>query len=330
MRLIRPTHDPKKTPFTERLEDVRRIFLALAEPLNIAYAIGALGGLRTGEVFALRWSHVDLAARRIHVRESIKGPLKDGDSRIVPVLDALLPILTEWKLKSGGAGRIIPPMRCDGKKIDKATPGNYLRVALGQLELTQPGRYEATRHTFASQWVLAGNSIEKLSAILGHYSVVMTERYAHLRPELFTQPDLATIAIDVRPSGAKVAELGHRMATNPANPTANLKEEKKNGRSRPVSRVLSPRPVAGTGEADIPLGPALPRASSEPTREHGGPPLPLEAALPYLLLLQVGLAVPPPSPAARCALAAPFHPCLPFGRRSVLCGAVPRVASAGR
>jgi hypothetical protein len=244
MRLIRPTHDPKKTPFTERLEDVRRIFLALAEPLNIAYAIGALGGLRTGEVFALRWSHVDLAARRIHVRESIKGPLKDGDSRIVPVLDALLPILTEWKLKSGGAGRIIPPMRCDGKKIDKATPGNYLRVALGQLELTQPGLgwYEATRHAFASQWVLAGNSIEKLSAILGHYSVVMTERYAHLRPELFTQPDLATIAIDVRPSGAKVAEVGHRMATNPANPTANLKEEKKHGRSRHGELLPAPTP----------------------------------------------------------------------------------------
>src|SRR5207253_5898390 len=69
---------------------------------------------------------------------------------------------------------------------------------------------------------------------------------------------------------------------------------------------------------------------SELTRERGGQPLPLEAALPYLLLHRVGLAVPPPSPAARCALAAPFHPCLPFGRRSVLCGAVPRVASAGR
>src|SRR5216684_9341342 len=99
---------PKNTPFIERLDDVRRIFLALPEPLNVAYAIGALAGLRTGEVFALRWSHVDLVARRIHVRESINGPLKDGDSRIVPVLDALLPILTEWKLKSGGAGRVIP------------------------------------------------------------------------------------------------------------------------------------------------------------------------------------------------------------------------------
>jgi len=331
MRLIRPTHDPKKTPFIERLDDVRRIFLALPEPLNVAYAIGALAGLRTGEVFALRWTHVDLAARRIHVRESVNGPLKDGDSRIVPVLDALLPILTEWKLKSGGAGRVIPPMRCDGKKIDKATPGNYLRAALEQLELTQPGLgwYEATRHTFPSQWVLSGNSIEKLSAILGHYSVVMT-RYAHLRPVLFTQADLATIAVDLRKSGAKVGELGHRMATDLLKPTANHAEEEENGRSRPVSRVLSPRPVAEAGEADIPLGPALPRASSELTREHGGPPLPLEAALPYLLLLRVGLAVPPPSPAARCALAAPFHPCLPFGRRSVLCGAVPRVASAGR
>ena len=111
-------------------------------------------------------------------------------------------------------------MRSDGKKIDKATPGDYLRNALEQLELTQPGLgwYEATRHTFASQWVLAGNSIEKLSAILGHYSVVMTERYDHLRLELFTQADLATIAVDLRKCGAKVGELGHRMATDPPKP----------------------------------------------------------------------------------------------------------------
>jgi len=66
-RLIRPAHDPRTTPFVERLEDVRRIFLALDEPISIAYAIGALAGLRTGEVLGLKWGHVDLAARRIHV-----------------------------------------------------------------------------------------------------------------------------------------------------------------------------------------------------------------------------------------------------------------------
>src|SRR6185312_882307 len=32
---------------------------------------------------------------------------------------------------------------------------------------------------------------------------------------------------------------------------------------------------------------------------------------PYLVLLPVGFALPPPLPAARCALTAPFHPCRP-------------------
>ena len=65
-----------------------RVYFELPEPLNVAYANGALAGLRTGEVFALKWEHVDLATRRIHVRESVAGPLRDKDSRVVPVLDA--------------------------------------------------------------------------------------------------------------------------------------------------------------------------------------------------------------------------------------------------
>lgn len=202
-RLARSTHDPRTTPFVEKLSDVRRIYLDLPEPLSIAYAIGALGGLRTGEVFALRWEHVDLATRRIHVRESVTGPLKDKDSRVVPILDGLLPVLTAWKLRTGGEGRVIPPLRRDGTKVDKHTPGTYLRATLDKLGLARPGLgwYEATRHTFASQWVLAGGSIEKLSKVLGHYSVVLTERYVHLRPDLFATRDLATIPLDLRAGG---------------------------------------------------------------------------------------------------------------------------------
>ena len=37
--------------------------------------------------------------------------------------------------------------------------------------------------------------------------------------------------------------------------------------------------------------------------------------LPYLVLLRMGFAVPPPSPAERCALTAPFHPYRPPRRR---------------
>lgn len=55
--------------------------------MSIAYAIGALAGLRTGEVVSLDRKHVDLRARRIHVCESKYGLLKDNERRIVPILD---------------------------------------------------------------------------------------------------------------------------------------------------------------------------------------------------------------------------------------------------
>ncbi len=256
--------DASETPFIERLEDIRRIHLELPEPLDVAYAIGALAGLRTGEVFALRWAHVDLPARRIHVRESVKGPLKDKDSRMVPILDALLPILTAWREETGGDGRIIPAMRCDGEKIDKHTPGIYLRAALEKLGLTRPGLgwYEATRHTFASHWVMAGGSIEKLKEILGHYSVVVTERYAHLRPDLFPASDLATITLDMATDPRDPAPTREQNGIRAPDPVSQPPESRAKMPEPPCKPSSVPWPSRAAA-ANIPLGRALPRASSE-------------------------------------------------------------------
>ena len=52
---------------------------------------------------------------------------------------------------------------------------------------------------------------------------------------------------------------------------------------------------------------AVADALKQPTRATGGN---TPICRPYSVLLPVGFAVPPPLPAARCALAAPFHPCL--------------------
>jgi len=82
---------------------------------------------------------------------------------------------------------------------------------------------------------------------------------------------------------------------------------------RPVSRVLS-RPLAGPWMT-IPLGRPLPDASRDlPGRRRQKPawpaPVPKDrpAGRPYAVLLPVGFTMPLPSPAARCALTAPFHP----------------------
>ncbi len=88
---------------------------------------------------------------------------------------------------------------------------------LNALGLVCPGLgwYEATRHTFASQWVLAGGSIEKLKEILGHYSVVMTERYAHLKPDLFSARDMATLDLDLAARDAVPVQLGQPLGRTP-------------------------------------------------------------------------------------------------------------------
>jgi integrase len=46
-------------------------------------------------------------------------------------------------------------------------------------------RFHDLRHTFASHWVTKGGDLFKLQKILGHQSVQMTMRYAHLAPEAF-------------------------------------------------------------------------------------------------------------------------------------------------
>jgi hypothetical protein len=68
----------------------------------------------------------------------------------------------------------------------------------------------------------------------------------------------------------------------------------------------------------IPLGRPSPNASCDrPERRREGSPGIFgslrDACRSYLVLLPVGFSLPPPLPAARCALTAPFHPCLPPG-----------------
>jgi hypothetical protein len=137
---------------------------------------------------------------------------------------------------------VVPPMRCDGQRVHRKTVGRYLRRALASLGLSKPGLgwYEATRHTFASQWVLNGGSIEKLSRLMDHHSVVVTERYVHLRPDLFSAADLGTLSVDLTPGTVQAGHFGQQLGSTAA--TARRKpvlSERKN-RSGPVSRVLSP------------------------------------------------------------------------------------------
>jgi integrase len=157
------------------------------------YSTAVYTGLRQGELAALLWANVDFATRLITVQASWDGPTKNGEARHVPILDVLLPVLREWRL------------RCPGKYVfPNSEGGMYARCArifqeslqsiLDRAELPRVQRhgklrryirFHDLRHTFASHWMMKGGDLFRLQAILGHASPQMTMRYAHLAPAAF-------------------------------------------------------------------------------------------------------------------------------------------------
>ncbi len=128
------------------------------------------------------------------------------------------------------------------------------------------------------------------------------------------------------PAGRRSRQQGNAASAAGCEPSCSALTSKRQTACKPGS---VPR-----GGMAIHLGRPLPDASRDlPGRRRGNPPG-LAAYRPYSVLLPVGFAVPPPSPAARCALTAPFHPCRPAGgpagRRFAFCGTFPGVAPAGR
>ena len=235
-RLYRPSHDPTGVPFIERLEQVERVYEAIgSETVRTMFAVGVYAGLRPGEVKALYWPDVDLGRRRIRVWrqvvDSALGPLKDDETRTVPILAKLHPILTAWREKTDGEGQLFRPLKRGGGKpgaassfVREHTLLKYLGAALASPPLKDLGLppltwYQATRHTFASQWVLQDGSMEKLAAILGHSSTEVTRRYGHLRTDLFAERDLNLFGGGEAGDGIepKAGTFGHTVGTDGTN-----------------------------------------------------------------------------------------------------------------
>jgi len=113
------------------------------------------------------------------------------------MVDGLASVLEAWRERHRDDDLVIPTMRRNRAKLRMSTLWKFLAKALEELELPPLTWYQATRHTFASHWVLAGNTIEELREIMGHSTVLVTERHAHLRPDLFSETSLKRADLDL-------------------------------------------------------------------------------------------------------------------------------------
>ena len=152
------------------------------------WATAMYAGLRRGELRALRWADVDLAAGVIRVERGwdAKQGAIEGKSRAarrtVPIAARLRDHLLEHKLRTGRDGEALA---FGVTATDPLEPSNLRRRALTAWKAAAlaPITLHECRHTFASLGIAAGLNAKGLSIYMGHASVTITlDRYGHLFP----------------------------------------------------------------------------------------------------------------------------------------------------
>ena len=151
------------------------------------WATAFYGGLRRGELRALRANAVDLTANEMHVvagwddrvgEQATKG----RERRKVPLIGSLRTVLAAHTLQTGRRGADLvfgetPAVPFNPKKLTMRADAAWEKAELNRVTLHE------CRHTFASVAIAAGVNIGTVSAAMGHASVKVTwDRYHHLMP----------------------------------------------------------------------------------------------------------------------------------------------------
>ena len=134
-------------------------------------------GLRRGELFALKWEHVDIRKAWIYLRDT-----KGGMDSNLPISDKALDILVQaMKLLPSPECPYVFPNRYGNKRT---TIGNTWTRIKKCAKIPHEFRFHGLRHTYASYLASSGKvSQYTLQRLLTHKTPQMTQRYAHIFDE---------------------------------------------------------------------------------------------------------------------------------------------------
>lgn len=185
---VRAPRLPERRASAPSLATAQEYIAALAKTrLWPALVIGATTGLRRGEVLALRWMDVDLAAADLHLsrgltgcnRETLTfGPLKTKSSRrTVPLTTACVVMLTTLQAERKVLDMWSPEaLICCGRRGQPIIPDGFTselhkRIAAHGLP---PLHFHLLRHMVATELLRAGERMDVVAAHLGHSHVATT------------------------------------------------------------------------------------------------------------------------------------------------------------
>jgi integrase len=165
-------------------------------------------GCRFGEAAALRWEDIALRSDEafVHVRRSVnRGHVtatKTGRDRIVPLEPELATALAHLPRRE----EYVFARPLDGAFLKPDGTRRFLHRWCKQAGIDSKS-WKDLRHTFATELTAQGVPLRAVQELLGHATIIMTSRYAHVAPSVLRQ------CVSLLTSRTFVRTSGHQMAT---------------------------------------------------------------------------------------------------------------------
>lgn len=143
-------------------------------PLKELYLLVLLAvttGMRRGEILGLRWSDIDLKRNQLVLHKT-----KNRERRAVPLVPQVSALLKKRLKAKRGDVKLVFPQPGTNKPLD---PRHWFEMAVEAAGI-EDFRFHDLRHTTASYLAMSGATASEIAAVLGHKTLHMVKRYAHL------------------------------------------------------------------------------------------------------------------------------------------------------
>lgn len=161
----------KRLRYLEK-EEILRLLSRCSKRLRPIVVLALNTGMRKGEILGLKWQDIDFRRGIIYLYNT-----KNGEKREIPINEMVKTALLRT-LKHPDS----PYVFCneDGKPFGNIRKSFFTAMRKSGIINF---RFHDLRHTFASHLVMAGVDLNTVRELMGHKTLEMTLRYAHLSPD---------------------------------------------------------------------------------------------------------------------------------------------------
>ena len=171
MKSLKLKENNKRMRFLNE-DEIKSLLNACAPHLKPIVETSILTGMRRGEILSLKWDQI--RGGFIYLEKT-----KTNEAREIPISDDLEAVFMDIRRREGLRHEYV--FTYQGRRIEDNF-SNAFRTAVKRARLVD-FHFHDLRHTFASQVLLNGGTLKDVQEILGHKSMTMTLRYAHLTQE---------------------------------------------------------------------------------------------------------------------------------------------------